>query len=294
MIRVGYPARNLSIGCTTAHTFRLASYSEARLLETLARNLDCLIATLHFNLEHDLRFFRIGSDLIPFGSHPVQTADWQTPFTTQWDTIAALIHDHQMRISMHPGQFTLVNTPNDALFAATTAELVHHVRLLERLNLDPRHKIQIHVGGIYGDKAASLERFAARWETLPASVKARLVIENDDRLFSVADCRWLHTRIETPIIFDNLHHELLSSGETVAEGFTLAYATWRDADGVPMMDYSQQDMTDKARAGKHAAHLDAAAFAAFIASIGAPEVDIMLEMKDKEGSALAARAALGA
>lgn len=298
-MRIGYPARNLQIGCTPAKTFRLASYTDERFIATVAMNLDCLLATLMFNAEHDLRFFRIGSDLIPFASHPVCKVAWWEHFVDELAAIGAFIHDNGIRISMHPGQFTIVNTPDDTLFASTVAELLYHDRLLNALGLDSRTKLQLHVGGIYGDKSASIERFATRFRELPAPVQARIAVENDDRLFCVADCCRLFDRIGTPIVFDNLHHALLNDGEPRAMAFRMARETWQNPDGsagfthhdLPMMDYSDPNLTEGARVGKHAEHVVPEAFMAFVADIAddSPQADydVMFELKDKEASPLA-------
>lgn len=283
-MKIGYPARNLSIGCTPAHTFRLASFTDERFMATVTLNLDCLVAILRYNAEHDVRFFRIGSDLIPFASHPVNTLAWWDVFAETLAEIGAFIREQNMRISMHPGQFTIINTPNDTLFATTAAELVYHARLLEAFGLDETSKLQLHVGGIYGDKSLSIQRFAERFVTLPANVQARVVVENDDRLFSVADCCRLYDLIGIPMVFDNLHHKLLNEGEPLAEAFASARATWQDVGVIPMMDYS--DQAPDARPGKHAEHIDAEAFAAFLSEAGDADYDIMLELKDKESSAL--------
>lgn len=86
-MKIGYPCINRSIGCTPNRTFRLASYSEERLIETVQLNLDCLKKTLEFNVENNLLFFRIGSPLIPFASHPVCKFDWQKHFEEQFNEI---------------------------------------------------------------------------------------------------------------------------------------------------------------------------------------------------------------
>ena len=127
--------------------------------------------------------------------------------------------------------------------------------------------------------------------TLPAAVKARVVVENDDRLFPLRDCLRLHELTGVPILFDNFHHECLNHGEPMAEALRLAAATWQPtADGVPMMDYSSQALGE--RKGKHTNDLVDDLFRRFLAELHGLDMDLMLEIKNKEASALRAVAIL--
>lgn len=291
-MRIGYVSTHTTLGCTSAKTFRLASYSPERLLETVGNNLICLLNTLRFNVAHDLRLFRLTSDLVPFASHPVNEVDWATELASWFSTIGAYARAHNLRLPMHPGQYTLLNSPNDTTYANSLRELAYHARVLDALGLDTTHKIQIHVGGVYGDKPASIARFVERYRTLPDTIMRRLAIENDDRLYSVADCLRIHAETGVPIILDNLHHDLLNEGEPLREAFALVAATWGANDGPPMVDYSSQ--ARDARRGNHAATLDTEAFNAYLDALDGFDFDITLEIKDKEASALKAREVLAA
>lgn len=292
MIRIGYPCINLTLECRGTKTFRLRSYSRERLRLTVASNLDCLAETIGWNIAHGIGFFRISSDLVPFASHPVNTYPWYLVFARQFRRIGELIRRSGMRISMHPDQFVLLNAKREQIVRNSVRELVYHCRVLDLLGLDRTAKVQIHLGGVYGDKRASMERFVRVYHRLPAAVRRRLVIENDDRLYNVADCLAVSRETGIPVVFDSFHHEVNGDGTDLRTAFERCAATWRRRDGRPMVDYSSQHAG--ARPGTHARHIDIRHFRRFLAALAGYEFDLMLEIKDKERSALVAQQLLPA
>jgi UV DNA damage endonuclease len=285
-MKIGYPCINRSIGCKGDRTFRLKSYSEERLIETVENNLNCLMKMLAFNVDHTLLFFRITSDLVPFASHPINRFDWQNYFKQTFKGLGDFVKTHDIRISMHPDQFTLINSVNTEVFERSVKELLYHAEILDLMELDTTAKIQLHVGGVYGDKAESMQRFINRFDALDGRIQRRLVIENDDRLYTLQDCLQIHADTGIPVLFDVYHHELNNTGETVREAFDRFTKTWSEEDGVPMVDYSAQE--PGARSGKHAESIGVDQFTQFIEATNEFDFDIMLEIKDKEASALKA------
>jgi len=285
-MRIGYPCINTTIGCKSGRTFRLKSYSEERLIETVKSNLYCLSKILKFNLRHNLLFFRITSDLVPFASHPICTFNWQEHFAEDFKTIGDFIKSHEMRISMHPDPFTVINSLENRVFDNSLRELVYHAQVLDLMELNTSAKIQIHVGGVYGDKEKSMKRFVEMFEKLDQIIKRRLVIENDERRYNLKDCLKISAETEVPILFDVFHHGINNSGETIKEAFELFTRTWKEKDGLPMVDYSSQQ-TDNRRA-KHAEAINTEKFRKFLEDTKPFDFDIMLEIKDKEISALKA------
>jgi UV DNA damage endonuclease len=285
-MKVGYPCINRTIGCSANRTFRLKSYSETRLIEAVENNLGCLDKILRYNVEHNMLFFRITSELVPFASHPICEFDWQKYFTGKFEDLGSFIIRNDIRISMHPDQFIILNSKSEDVVQRSVAELQYHADVLDLMGLDNTAKIQLHVGGVYGDKAESMARFAERYSKLRRSIKDRLVIENDDRSYSVSDCLELSKGIGIPILFDNFHRELNSSGETISQILEKTGRTWGSRDGLPMTDYSSQN--PNLGKGRHAETIDLAKFKKYINDSKPFDFDIMLEIKDKEHSARSA------
>jgi len=185
--RLGYACLCLSVADSAPRGTILRNATPERLRELIAVNLARLHRVLDFNTAHGVRMFRLSSDIVPFGSHPVNAISWWDEFAEPLAHIGEQIRASDMRVSMHPGQYTVLSSPDPRILDAARAELVFHTRLLEALGTDARHKIVVHVGGAYSDKAAALDRWIRAVRMLPEPVRARLVLENDERLFGAED-----------------------------------------------------------------------------------------------------------
>ena len=118
---------------------------------------------------------------------------------------------------MHPGQYTIINSPKEEIVKKSVRELYANTWILEQLNLDETAKVQIHVWGVYRNKEKALQRFIANFQLIPEFIKKRLVIENDDRSFDYRDCLKISTELEIPVVFDIFHHSIKNNNETVVE-----------------------------------------------------------------------------
>jgi UV DNA damage endonuclease len=287
-MRIGYPCINRSIGCTASRTFRLASYTRERIRDTVQRNLTCLEKILAYNVMHGMLFFRITSDLVPFASHPVCTFPWQEEFAGEFEKIGDYIRRYGFRISMHPDQFVLLNAPDKGVLQRSIADLEYQVQVLDLMGLDSSAKVQVHVGGVYGDKPAAIHRFVHQYDLLDEVIRDHLVIENDERSYTLTDCLAIHEQTGIPVIADTFHHSLFNNGEQLLSLLDPVRKTWKPHDGIPMIDYSSQEPGK--RAGAHAMHIVKEEFLQFLKKTSPADFDIMLEIKDKEKSALAALA----
>ena len=173
------------------------------------------------------------------------------------------------------------------IFKRSWKELAYHAQLLDLMKIDVSTKIQVHVGGVYGDKVRSMKRFVRRFFLLENQIRRRLVIENDDRLFNLQDCIRIGSETKLPVLFDVFHHRINGKGETVKKAVCLSRKTWNEKkDGAPMVDYSFKRICGSGR--QHAESIDICRFEDSLKESSPVDFDVMLEIKDKEKSALRA------
>jgi len=181
-------------------------------------NLECLFNILKFNLKKKIFFFRVSSDILPFASHPICNFKWQKYFQKDFEKIGDFVKENDIRVSMHPDQFVILNSQDRNVVKRSIMELDYHSDVLELLGVDKSAKIQIHVGGVYENREKSIERFIKNYENLPDRIKKRLVIENDDRSYPLKDCLKIDSETGIPVVFDVFHHKCLNEGEGIADG----------------------------------------------------------------------------
>ena len=293
MIRIGYACINTKLDPPN-RTCRLKNATPEKILELASANVEALQPILDWNAAHGIELFRITSDLIPFGSHPINTVPWWRILKSQFARLGDFIASKGLRVSMHPGQFTILNSPRREVVANSVKELEYHTAVLDALGVDNSHKIVIHLGGVYGDKAESLSRFVENCKRLNSRIRARLVIENDERCYTVDDVLGASRAIGVPVVFDVFHHIWNPALEAlpVRSIIGLAAKTWRKRDGRVKIHYSNQ--WPGGPAGAHSKSINVGKFLQFYDTIHDLDLDIMLEVKDKEQSVLKLFRALSA
>lgn len=212
--------------------------------ELAEQNCRGLRRILEWNIDHDIYFYRISSDLIPWYSQ------YELTDLPNSETVHALLADigsladcHDLRLTFHPSHFVKLASPTESVVDNAVRDLECHGRLLDAMGLSrsPYNSINIHIGAHYSDKAATAERFCAVVEELPPGVRSRLTVENDDKesLWSVRELiDAVHDEVGIPVVYDHLHHQFTDRGETYREALTTAAETWPD-DVRPIIHYSE-------------------------------------------------------
>ncbi|MCR3921683.1 MAG: UV DNA damage repair endonuclease UvsE, partial [Firmicutes bacterium] len=271
---IGYASLTVGVPQTDLKSCILKNANEANLLQLISHNLRSLARMIDYNEKNNIMLFRISSSLIPFGSSPANKLPWWTIFSSQFQKIGAKICNSKMRVSLHPGQYTVLNSPNEEIVARAMADLQYHNQVLTSLGVGPAHKIVLHIGGVYQDKQQASKRFIANYQHLDQAIKERLVLENDDKLYNIEDVLEIATAVNAPVIFDNLHHAVNPDKHKKNDSYWIhaCRKTWQKKDGKQKIHYSQQNQLKKT--GSHSASIKVSEFMDFYDSVSGNNLDI--------------------
>jgi UV DNA damage endonuclease len=287
--KIGYACINLTAQIPVNRTCRLVNASNSHLRELIKLNLSGLKKVLEWNKKAGIYLYRITSDVIPFASHSVNKILWWDDFKKELKDIGKFIQENNMRVYMHPNPVVYLNSPYPDVVKSSIQELEWHVKFLDSLEVDYTHKIVFHAGGVYKNKPEAVKRFIKVYNALPENFKRRLTLENDDKNYNVWDILKISESTGIPLVFDNLHHQVLNEGssrdndvEFILKKF---FSTWDEKSGRPDIHYSTQKKD--ARAGSHAESINLEEFSDFFFKYKHLDFDIIFETKDKEKSVLA-------
>lgn len=285
--QVGYCCINLTLGkqkITTGRTMRQASFLQdtnlARTSALALQNVNDLIRILKWNVDNNVKLFRIGSNIFPWNS------EYDVESLEHYDVIAVLLREagdiiqsNNMRVSFHPDHFVKLASVKDEVVRRSLHDLEHHDTIFNLMGLPATHDypLNIHVG--MNRNQETTDRFIERFHMLTPTTQARLVVENDDKenAYSVLQLfNDLYLNIHTPITFDYFHHTFHSSGLTSEEAAKMAAETW---DCKPLFHYSESKNLNENVSGNPRAHSD---YAFKTLDDYGLNIDVDLETKAKE------------
>ncbi|HPB16132.1 MAG TPA: UV DNA damage repair endonuclease UvsE [Clostridia bacterium] len=285
-MKIGYACLTVSVPGTDIRGCIAKNANNENLYDIISMNLDSLMNILIYNVKNGIRLFRISSDLIPFSSSVINKLEWQKIFKSRFFEIGEYIRNNQLRVSMHPGQYTVLNSLNEDVAKRAVDDLLYHCDVLDLMECDNSCKIILHIGGAYDNKQKAIERFKENYIKLDARIKKRLIIENDDRIFNISEVLDIANQLKIPVVYDNLHNYANPYDESITDlqWIKQCSSTWTKMDGNQKIHYSEQDKGKKA--GSHSQTISLSEFLHFYQNISSSDADIMLEVKDKNISAV--------
>ncbi len=285
MIRYGFACKTIGLPEAVQTSLTLGRASHDNLLTASRTNLRALESMLRYCQQQSLALMRISSDIIPLASHEAVHFDWQAELKPELAALADIVRQSGVRLSMHPGQYTVLNSPHSDVVRRAVADLAFHADFLDAIQTGLDSRIVLHLDGGYGDKKTSLERLRESLAALPSSIRQRLALENDERIYTVEDALSLYDEFGLPVIFDVFHHELNPPDHgDMLYWLDQVKLTWDPHSGRQKIHYSQQ-LAD-GRPGMHSQTISMKPFMQFHALLGTRDLDVMLEVKDKNLSAI--------
>ncbi len=223
-LKLGFPVKVLgAAGLKSNDTLR---WQQGPHLRTSLRYLAKIFDYLEAN---DIRMYRMSSDLAPYVTHPdmPQFHGMIEECAHELKAIGKRARALDLRLSFHPSQFIVLNSPDPVLVQKSIADLAAQTQMLDLMGLEPEAVVIVHAGGTYGDTDSGCARWVETYKLLSPAIRRRLVLENDDLRYSAADVLKIHQNTGVPLIFDHQHFwcfnpERLELRETV-ERFL---ATW--------------------------------------------------------------------
>jgi UV DNA damage endonuclease len=219
-MNLGYACINMTLGknkpkVTTNRSMIKRTFLEKGIDyagELSLQNARDLFTILEWNNKHNIKCFRLSSDIFPWASeYGIENSPYYKRIETILQACGKYATDNGIRITSHPGPFNVLVSPREHVVENTITDLSLHGKVFDMLGLSrtPYNKLNIHCNGVYGDKISAMDRFCKNFERLPESVQTRLTVENDDKasMYSVKDLMYIHERIGIPIVFDYHHHK---------------------------------------------------------------------------------------
>lgn len=259
---------------STNRSIKLSSLSKQKVLDIASKNLLDFPSIVEFCQKRNITMFRLGNSCIPFASHPSFDE-------TIWEKLAPLFAKvkrttlkHNLRLSIHPGQFIQLGSKNPKVVESSLKELEYCTRLLDSFEAGSDGVITLHLGGTNGDKEATMDRFCKVFEENPWLEKY-LALENDEYNFTALETLEVAKRCGIGMIFDIFHHSINPSEISWSE----IKNSWKQKR--PKMHISSQG---DGKVGHHADFISKEDFANLKEFLGDDfyEVDIMVEAKKKE------------
>lgn len=266
-------------------------------------SLEYIDTILDYLGETDIRMYRMSSDIAPYITHPdlPRFHGQIVEAAAELRAVGAKARRMGVRLSMHPGQFIVINSPDPVLVGKSVADLQAAAEILDVMEQGPEAVLVIHVGGSYGDNRSGRDRWVETYSRLPDSVRRRLVLENDDIRYSAADVLEIHERTGVPLVFD-YQHFCCNNPEGLPLRETLARFVGSWPSGVmpkihyssPNTNFREVDQRDR-KTGKvakatlppvwtgHADFVNPFEFLTFLSMVdGVAPFDVMLEAKAKD------------
>ena len=213
------PAKLLNTGTTTVAWLnrQTREVAEQRLWDLMVHNISSTYKLVERvgNLDESLRMVRLSSDILPVYTESTWSYFWRKHdvriFCQQeFDKVGQLARSRNVRLSFHPGQFTVLASASEAIVHRSIEEFEYHADMARWMGYGQRFqdfKCNVHISGKQG--------YQGILKALPKlSPEARniITIENEEVSHGLDDC--LNLSKHVAIVLD-IHHHWVREGEYI-------------------------------------------------------------------------------
>ena len=166
-------------------------------------------------LEPNLRMVRISSDVLPCYTHIDYASFWRRPDVQayaekEFSRIGSIARANDVRLSFHPGQFTVLASDNPDIVTRSIEEFEYHADMARYMGYGKSFqdfKINVHIAGRAGP-----EGIRSAYKRLSPEARNCITIENEEISYGLDDCLSISDIV--PIVLD-IHHHWVREGEYI-------------------------------------------------------------------------------
>lgn len=284
-VRLGYACISETLKVTSSSSYTYTNFSKEKDLKKLDKiiksNFLALKEIIIYNIKNNIHFFRISSNLIPLATKDDVIFDYLDTYKKYYNEIGNLINSNLLRVDFHPNEYCILNSVRSEVVESSIQILTYHYNLLKYFDIKNKI-IVVHIGGGTFGKQKAISRFCNNFKKLDSKIRKCIVIENDDKIFSVDDCIEIYKKIGTPIVLD-YHHYLCNRDKLKLDEFIeTVFNSWKEQ--IPKIHFSSPKSKVKKEFRSHNDFINSDDFIAFLEEIKKykRDIDIMIEAKKKD------------
>lgn len=295
-INLGYVAIALNLKDATVNkttTFKSLSKLDPKIWNRVVgdlalKNIENIQRVIRYNSAYGIKVYRLTSKIIPLATHEgLKDWRWEEDLSDAFKELGDTIRKHKVRISAHPDHFVLLNSKKEDVIVASIKDLEYHMKMYELMGLSKDSKMVLHIGGGYGNKKESIERFYRGFDRISDNIKSRIILENDDKTFNVEDVLGICQNIKVPMVLDAHHDWCNPSSEPLENYINDIFHTWKGEEIPPKVHFSSPKNEKEFRS--HHDYINSDDFLKFVFMVKDKwnkDIDIMIESKQKDLSLL--------
>lgn len=191
--------------------------AEERLYDIMTHNMQAAYNLVQYvgELKPGLRMVRLGSNQLPMYTQPTWRYYWQKPDIRQqlargYARVGKLARELDVRLSFHPGQFTVLASDNPDIVERSIEEFEYHVDMARWMGFGQKFqdfKCNVHISGRQGP--AGIKDVLSR---LSPEARNIITIENDENKWGIEASLELEKHVA--LVLD-IHHHWVNSGEYI-------------------------------------------------------------------------------